>query len=81
MKRLFKVCLYQELIVYAEDVEKAMFLFTENIDRDNGCIDHLVAMETDCVPPDWQDSIPWGAEDNRTCNQILEHNKALNSDG
>jgi hypothetical protein len=75
MKKLFQVCLFQELIVYAEDIEEAKELFTENIDEDGAQFNHFVAMEVSSVPPEWRDALPYvfddGNDDERTCAEIL----------
>jgi len=58
IKKLYKVGRYQELMVFAEDIEEAEFLFTENIDKDDSALDDLIAMETNDYPPYWADCIP-----------------------
>ncbi len=72
VKKLFKVGCYQELMVYAEDVEEALLLFTENIDNDDTSLDNLIAMETNEYPQAWRNAIPYGEDDDRTCKEIAE---------
>ena len=76
MKKLFRVEEHRVLMVYAEDIEEAQLLFTENIDGDGQADAELMAMETDNYPDGWENAVPYGDEENdRTCDEIVENNK------
>lgn len=77
-KKLWRVQVEWEYFAWAEDEDAARSHFDEassDMDEWKACPWAHVAVRKD-VPKEWLDCIPWGEDEDRTCDQLLTEAEA-----
>lgn len=79
MKKLFKAQIENIIYVMAEDDKQAHEVTRRSLNEEdsynfNIWVDEIKSPSF-CIDVDWIHSIPYGSDDNKTCNKIIEEMK------
>ena len=77
MKKLYMVHIEDDIMVMAENEKDAEDVAVRGLREEDADPDFVDAALVEglgvaCLPKGWQGCLPWGGDDDRTCEQILK---------